>query len=98
MTKIATIKGTVRQEVKDRLAEIAREQGKATDDDLIAEVLETYVAAYDRDAVLIQEALDEARSGGPFIAGEDMEAWAKSLESDKPLPRPEATVYSRSDG
>ena len=96
MTKITTVKGNVRQEVKDRLTAIAREQGRASDDELVAEVLERYVAAYDRDAVLIEEALGEARAGGPFIAGEDMEAWAASLGTGDPQPRPKATIYTRS--
>lgn len=89
MTETATVKGTVRHEIKARLAEIARNQGKASEDELVAEVLENYVAAYDQEARLIQEALDEAHAGGPLISGEDMEAWAKSLGSDRPLPPPE---------
>lgn len=95
MTNTATIKGTVRQEVKERRAEIAREQGRPTDDELVAEAVETYVAAYDRDAKLIQEALDEARVGGPFVDGEEMETWSKSLATDNPLPRPGATIFTR---
>lgn len=96
MTKTVTIKGTVRQEIKDRLAAIAREQGRATDDDLVAEAVETFVAAYDQEAAIVAARLDKALSGGPCITGEDMEAFAGSLGSDKPLPRPGAATHAKS--
>jgi len=95
MTKTVTIKGTVRQEIKDRLAEIAREQGRAIDDDLVAEAVEIFVAAYDKETAIIAARLEKAQSGGPFITGEDMEAFAQSFGSDKPLPRPKATRHAK---
>lgn len=98
MANTVTIKGTVRQEVKDRLAEIARQQGRAANDELVGEAVEAYVATYDRDAKLIREALEEALAGGPFIDGKDMEAWSKSLATDNPLHRPNATHSARSGG
>jgi predicted transcriptional regulator len=46
----------------------------------------------EQEDALTQEALAQAKAGGPFIPHEDMVKWMNSLGTDNELPPPHPTV------
>lgn len=91
MSKTATITGKVSQRVKDRLAEIAKEEHR-DEDELVGSLLEASLEDHDYRSRIMRERIAEADGGGPFVDGEDVKKWLKSWGTENELPVPEATT------
>jgi len=93
MTNTTTIKGTVSQRIKDRVAEIAKEEQR-DEAEVVGSLLEASVEGRDWRAQIIRERLAQADAGGPFVDGEDVKKWLRSWGTDNELPIPEPTIYT----
>ena len=91
MSKTITVKGRVSQAVKERLAQIAKYEGRSEEDvagSLLAASFETDA----EDEELTRSAIAEADAGGPFATNEEVGRYLQSWGKDDELPAPEATI------
>jgi len=92
MTKdTTTITGRVKQTVKDRLAQIAKDEGRP-EEDVVGDLVVASIEVDDEDEELTRVAIAEADAGGPFASGEEVGRYLKSWGTDKELPAPKATI------
>lgn len=87
MSNTTTITVKVSQRVKDRVAEIAREEHRDE-----AEVGGSLLEASIEEDELTRLAIAEADAGGPFVDGEAMKRYLKSWGKEDELPMPEANI------
>jgi RHH-type transcriptional regulator, rel operon repressor / antitoxin RelB len=91
------ISARISEELGSRLEELA-ESSKRTKAYLLNEALETYVAQRAWMIAEIETAKKEADETGAFVSQDAMERWANSLNTDHPLPPPDANVFKRKTG
>ncbi len=91
MNNTTTIKGKVSQRIKDRIAEIAKDEQR-DEEEVAGSLIEAAFRVDDEEDQLTQQAIAEADAGGPFVDGEDVKRWLKSWGKDDEPPMPEATI------
>ena len=87
MTDRATVTVPLDSAVLSALGALARSDGRSPEA-LAAEAIAEYVEEQSRQIHQIEEAVQRADAGGPFIGHDRVAAWARSLGGDDPLPTP----------
>lgn len=91
MTKDVTLSLRIDRKLSDKLERRAR-QTKRSKSSVVAMMIENAFEIEAQEIAKIKRTLERAKAGGPFIAHEDMVRWMESLGTDKPLPKPKATI------
>ena len=92
MAKTATVKLRLDQEKRDRIKQIARHEDRSMSY-VIEKAIDERLAYEEYWANGVAKAIAEADSG-MGIPDNEVEAWVRSLGTDKPLPKPEARKLS----
>lgn len=88
---ITTIEGNVSRSVKERVAQIAKYEGRSVED-VAGSLLSASFEVDDADEELTRKAIDEADAGGPFATNEEVRKYLESWGKDDELPVPKATI------